>query len=1066
MRHFSTLKTLALTACMLLGVGQAWAGDGTKKSPYTVAELNAQKDALAASGDTVWVKADLKGLGEDGTGTDNADTEDADKKTVHHLAALFGDATGEFVGYSWAILGQIAMSDLTNTKDLLIGVTYGTTVHYYNSDSSFEQYGNQYADHHEPETAHFSLVEVHNALSVKIENGLRGYHVPASIIIPEKVIAVKVSAGYSASSGAYVNYTNFDGADETINRVLGKNSPMVWMAADGTYDVVLTTAYYNQTASNSNALNAGTQAGVNAGTTKNRYRFRFVADGTKAGFERNSTENCTVTLQSKDEVFLQVNSADNNFGGNYTWETEAKDWITWAGGTYGDYRPLATAVTFDIQNNNGEWPVGEGADYALGNVSTLTMDGITLTGIQGESANPVRIMKNATRGICLWLYKGTSIQFKAPEGKAVTQIAVTMQSGSFDLTPSSGAVAENVWTGNATEVTFGPNANSTRYVWAFAVTLADENDETIKPAAADVEAADIAAFNAVENGKVVKLTLKDARVNAYWDLQGAYYVEDATGATVIKGVTLTAGTALNGYIIGTKSNTEQTDYSTMETAAVEYALTATDASTFEATATTLTGTVMTGAEAAAQANYGRLVTLENVAISGGNNKTLTVDGTALPLKARDYMGVLPSDFTWPEKASKLTGVVVFYMTGWFIMPISAEAIVAAGEQPTEVTFNFTDPNFRENIGEKLADVKGNIYNETFTQDNVSFQVTAGSAASKLYVDANRGQNLVTYKEYTTLTFRAPEGYAVTQITFTAAGNSNINNFTASSGTIEGMTWTGNAEGVRFAQGGTSYLANAIVTLAAKTGETTALPAIEYTECANIAAFNALAAGTYAKVTLTDAEVIGKSADGFSTVWIQDATGGCWIQYTSLNDKLKESTKVNGTVYVVARPNSGNVQMKEAESTVNSELTATDITEYTIVEGTLAAVNVAANLNKVVKITGATLEETSTSAGTLKQGEATIAVNNGAETANQQLHKISDWAKDTKLENITIVAILVGKSTTENQLLPISITTGGTGIANINAANAENVVIYNLQGVRMNALQKGLNIVNGKKVVIK
>ena len=1054
MRHFSTLKTLALTACMLLGVGQAWAGDGTKKSPYTVAELNAQKDALAASGDTVWVKADLKGLGEDGTKTDNATVDN-----VKQMAGLFGDATGEFVAYSWQILGELVLSDLTNTKDLLIALTYGTAGHLYGNTANA-----QYASNEEPETAHFSLVEVHNALSVKIENGLRGYHINSCYIVPEKVIAVKVSAGYSSSKGAYVNYTNFDGAKATY--ATPKNAALVLMAASGTYDFVLTTALYEQTISNGNALNPGTQAGVNAGTANNRYRFRFVNDGTKVGFERNSTENCTVTLQSKDEVFLQVNSADNNFGGNYTWETEAKDWITWAGGTYGDYRPLATAVTFDIQNNNGEWPVGEGADYALGNVSTLTMDGITLTGIQGESANPVRIMKNATRGICLWLYKGTSIQFKAPEGKAVTQIAVTMQSGSFDLTPSSGAVAENVWTGNATEVTFGPNANSTRYVWAFAVTLADENDETIKPAAADVEAADIAAFNAVENGKVVKLTLKDARVNAYWDLQGAYYVEDATGATVIKGVTLTAGTALNGYIIGTKSNTEQTDYSTMETAAVEYALTATDASTFEATATTLTGTVMTGAEAAAQANYGRLVTLENVAISGGNNKTLTVDGTALPLKARDYMGVLPSDFTWPEKASKLTGVVVFYMTGWFIMPISAEAIVAAGEQPTEVTFNFTDPNFRENIGEKLADVKGNIYNETFTQDNVSFQVTAGSAASKLYVDANRGQNLVTYKEYTTLTFRAPEGYAITQITFTAAGNSNINNFTASSGTIEGMTWTGNAEGVRFAQGGTSYLANAIVTLAAKTGETTALPAIEYTECANIAAFNALAAGTYAKVTLTDAEVIGKSADGFSTVWIQDATGGCWIQYTSLNDKLKESTKFNGTVYVVARPNSGNVQMKEAESTVNSELTATDITEYTIVEGTLAAVNVAANLNKVVKITGATLEETSTSAGTLKQGEATIAVNNGAETANQQLHKISDWAKDTKLENITIVAILVGKSTTENQLLPISITTGGTGIANINAANAENVVIYNLQGVRMNALQKGLNIVNGKKVVIK
>ena len=341
-------------------------------------------------------------------------------------------------------------------------------------------------------------------------------------------------------------------------------------------------------------------------------------------------------------------------------------------------------------------------------------------------------------------------------------------------------------------------------------------------------------------------------------------------------------------------------------------------------------------------------------------------------------------------------------------------------QATTATFDFTSASIRENIGTSLTDVKGNVYNETFTVDNVTLQVTSGSAASKIYTDANRGQNLVTYPQYATLTFRAPEGSAITAIEFTAAGNSNINKLTPSSGAVEGMTWTGNADGVRFSQGATSYIAKVVVTLAAKDASTVALPALQYTECANIAAFNALEAGTYAKVTLTDAEVTGVSGDGYSTVWVQDATGGCWIQYTSLNEKLKEKTKLNGYVYVVARPNSGNVQMKEAEATLESQFTAHEITDYTIVEGTLADVNVAANKNKVVKITGATLEETSATVGTLTQGDATIAVNNGAATANQQLHKIADWAKDTKLENVTIVAILVGKSNTENQLLPISV----------------------------------------------
>lgn len=716
MKKLFTLKTLALVAGMLLtAAGQAWAGDGTKANPYTVAELNAQKDALAASGNTVWVKADLKGLGVDGTQTVNGATD------ANECSGLFGDATDTFVAYSYQILGTLDVADLTNTKDLLIALTYGTTGHPYGNSAN-----PQYASNYEPETAHFSLVEVHNALSVNIENGLRGYHISSSYIVPEKVIAVKVNAGYSATKGAYVTYTNYDGAEAAC--VTPKNAALVLMANSGMYDFVLTSALYEQTISNGNALNPGKQAGVNTGTTKNRAALAFVNDGTKAGFQKNSNENYTVTLQQKSDVFLLVSSLETNFYGNYAWETEAKDWITWAGGQYSDFH--------------------------------------------------------------------------------------------------------------------------------------------------------------------------------------------------------------------------------------------------------------------------------------------------------------------------------------------------AQSQATEATFDFASATIRENIGTAMTDVKGFIYNETFTADNVTLQITGGSAPSRIYTDANRGQCLVTYTQYATLTFKAPDGYAITKIDFTAAGNSNINKLTPSSGAVEGMTWTGNAEGVRFTQGGTSYLANAVVTLTAKSGETTALPAIEYKECANIAAFNALSAGEYAKVTLTDAEVTGVSADGYSTVFVQDATGGCWIQYTSLNAQLKENTKLNGYVYVAARPNSGNVQMKEAEDTPKSEITATEMNELTIIEGTLADVNVAANLNKVVKITGATLEETSATAGKLTQGDATIDVNNGSDTANQQLHKIAEWAKDTKLEDVTIVAILVGKSATANQLLPISMTTTATGIANVNATHVDNIAIYNLQGIRLNSLQRGLNIVNGKKVVIK
>jgi hypothetical protein len=581
----------------------------------------------------------------------------------------------------------------------------------------------------------------------------------------------------------------------------------------------------------------------------------------------------------------------------------------------------------------------------------------------------------------------------------------------------------------------------------------------------EVEAANIAAFNAIEDGKVVKLTLTNARVNA--SLYGAFYVEDASGATAIKGVNLTIGTALNGYIVGTKGS-EDVDYVNVPSQAYEYSLTVTDPtlSSFEATAAELVGTTMTISEASTQANYGRLVTLYGVAIEpigNGFNKLLT-DGHGNTMKARDLFYALSDGYVWPQKASKITGLLLYYMNGWYLVPISEDAIVAY-VQPTEVTFAFNESLHK--VGTKLTDPEGFIFNETFTVDNVALQVTAGSAQSAIYADNNRGTCLAMFPMYAMMGITAPEGYAVTKIEFTQAGSGNLN-MTPMVGSVDDHTWTGNADVVYFTmpqKTGTAYLAKATITLAEKNAETVTAQ-IDYTECANIAEFNALEDGTPAKLTLTNAEVIGISANGYGTAWIQDATGGCMAQYTSIIGSLQEKTKINAVFYTIVRKNSGNAQMKEAIHSQDGSIAIEYINEYTTAEGTLAEVNVAANKNKVVKISGATLTMTSATAGTLTQGDATIDVNNGNETANQQLHKIENWAKDTTLENITIVAILTGKSDTVNQLLPISITEGTNGISNVNAANVKGLQIYNLQGVRLNSLQKGLNIVNGKKVVIK
>ena len=189
-----------------------------------------------------------------------------------------------------------------------------------------------------------------------------------------------------------------------------------------------------------------------------------------------------------------------------------------------------------------------------------------------------------------------------------------------------------------------------------------------------VEVANIAAFNAVADGQAVKLMLTDAKVTAYNDLFSVFYIEDATAATVVSGAELTVGSALNGYLVGTKS-IESVDFTNDPAIYVEHKLIVADDRGMTEAETTIEPTVMTIPEACLQDNYAKLITIENVTISGGGkNKTLT-DANENTIKSRDLLGVLSTEYEWPTKVSSFTGILLYYMTGWFIVPISEEAIV-------------------------------------------------------------------------------------------------------------------------------------------------------------------------------------------------------------------------------------------------------------------------------------------------------------------------------------------------------------------------------------------------------
>ena len=602
----------------------------------------------------------------------------------------------------------------------------------------------------------------------------------------------------------------------------------------------------------------------------------------------------------------------------------------------------------------------------------------------------------------------------------------------------------------------------------------------------DVEAANIAAFNAAADGQTVKLTLTNARVNGCDGLFATYYVEDASGATTITGVSLTTGTALNGYMVGKKSSRD-VDYKNDPSQAIEYGLTADPSqSSFTATATELVGTPMSMTEACTQANYGKLITLSNVAIAAigdGQNKKLT-DASLHTMRARDLFEVLPEGYTWPTKASKITGVLMFYYTDWFLMPVSAEAIVEAGAQPTTVTFDFLNNNMGLPIGKAGTPAEqsaGDLGGKTVTLDGVTLKfVNAMTMPTRYYLNGARGNQFQAIADGQ-MRVTAPTGYAVTSIV--SNGNKSVNSSTGAityqnnweivkgGGTIsdanqETQTWTGNAESVLLNSKGATYVENFVVTLAAVNAET-ALLANEtpdtYTEVDGLAAYNDVANKKLVKLTLTNAVV----TSGMVNTWgfyLQDANAGAHFYCTGLNYEVGDM--LNGVIYVKKSVQNMGARICMTEKTDGEGLTVTKNATVTPVEGTVEEINIAANKCRVVKLSHVAVKGTKETEATLTDAAGkTININNGKN--NYFPYVIQESLAAVDIADATVTGILYGSSATLNQIMPLAIVdNGGSGIAEVNAVGAENVAIYNLQGVRLNQLQKGINIVNGKKMVVK
>ncbi|MDE6807062.1 MAG: hypothetical protein K2I98_01190, partial [Prevotella sp.] len=296
---------------------------------------------------------------------------------------------------------------------------------------------------------------------------------------------------------------------------------------------------------------------------------------------------------------------------------------------------------------------------------TLTADEFSVTISPKESGNTNNRFWSTNNGPQLRIYNGT-LTVKAAAGKTLTKIVFA--TGTWGtMTANVGTLDSKTWTGEATEVVF----TVTKQCQINSITVGETPAEPL------VDAANIAAFKALEKGTKAKLVVNGAKVTFVNDVNT--YIEDETGALLLynAGLNLTAGKALTGYINGA--------YTEYKGLAELTAIDETAASEFTEADTEVAATVVTVAEANAAESVSKLVKLEEVDIDAEGK--LIKQGEA-EINFYDKFKVM-GDFVYPEYAKSIVGIITTADGVNSFCPVSPDE-VAAGEKVEVVhTWDFT-----------------------------------------------------------------------------------------------------------------------------------------------------------------------------------------------------------------------------------------------------------------------------------------------------------------------------------------------------------------------------------------
>ena len=327
-----------------------------------------------------------------------------------------------------------------------------------------------------------------------------------------------------------------------------------------------------------------------------------------------------------------------------------------------------TVFDFNISNHAVSTNDSQAGDITEAFVQTI--DGVTLTispAAEGAT-NPNRFW-GTNNGPQLRCYSGT---ITIESENAIKSVAFDAPS-KFDVTADNGTLEGKVWSGEAKKIVFTVNKNS------------QINKITVSADAAETpsipEAANIAAFLALEKGTEAKLTLNNAYVTAVTGNNA--YVQDATGALYFynTGLALEAGKVLNGTVTG-----KLDIYNNLP----EFAKTAnTNASDYTVSDGTTTATKITVAKALLPEFISMFVAIDGATIEEDGGKYYAVDGEA-KIQIFDQFKVLPEGFQYPAKAN-IVGIVGMYKGALQLYPIDANSITEATENVLDLTIEHQRP---------------------------------------------------------------------------------------------------------------------------------------------------------------------------------------------------------------------------------------------------------------------------------------------------------------------------------------------------------------------------------------